>query len=339
MEKITPVLSIIVPVYNVEQYLPRCIDSILTQTFQDFELILVDDGSPDRCGEICDEYAKKDSRIIVIHQANKGVSTARNRGLDIAKGDYISFIDSDDQIGTNSTYEENLKILQSNPQIDILQIPVYTISTQNEINKSTPAPQFINDKKEIFLNWYTGKLIRGYVWDKIFKKDIFNTIRFPTDMQLAEDAFCIVDFTKTINCLYISNLGCYLYYHRKDSATIIFSPQKCLDLFICKLKHFSFLVTLPNTKNESCHYFFYVFKEYLNAKISNRNQIVLEQPLKIIKSNIPKWKYVKLEENKKNKLYYILISILGINGFSSLYINWVLTRLKLNNLIHRKKRN
>ena len=101
MEKvISPLLSVVVPVYNVEEYLPRCIDSILSQPFINFELILVDDGSPDKCGEICDEYAKKDNRVVVIHQKNSGVSAARNSGLDVARGKYIWFIDSDDYISS-----------------------------------------------------------------------------------------------------------------------------------------------------------------------------------------------------------------------------------------------
>ena len=91
-----PELSIIVPVYKVEPYLPKCIDSILAQTFSDFELILIDDGSPDRCGEICDEYAARDDRVVVIHRENRGVSAARNAGLDAARGEYIGFVDSDD---------------------------------------------------------------------------------------------------------------------------------------------------------------------------------------------------------------------------------------------------
>lgn len=90
--------SIIVPVYKVEKYLERCVESIINQTFEDFELILIDDGSPDRCGAICDEYAAEDERIKVIHQKNQGVSVARNAGLDVATGDYICFVDSDDWI-------------------------------------------------------------------------------------------------------------------------------------------------------------------------------------------------------------------------------------------------
>lgn len=94
----TPKISCIVPVYNVEKYLRRCVDSILAQTFTDFELILVDDGSPDGCPAICDEYAEKDSRVRVIHQENKGVSAARNAGLDMARGEYVCFVDGDDEV-------------------------------------------------------------------------------------------------------------------------------------------------------------------------------------------------------------------------------------------------
>ena len=91
-------ISVIVPVYKVEPYINHCVDSILAQTYRDFELILVDDGSPDNCGKICDEYAKQDSRVHVIHQENKGVSAARNAGISLAKGEYISFIDGDDYV-------------------------------------------------------------------------------------------------------------------------------------------------------------------------------------------------------------------------------------------------
>ena len=94
----TPLISIIIPVYKVEPYLRKCLDSVVQQTYRNLEIILVDDGSPDSCGAICDEYATKDERITVIHQENKGLSAARNAGLDIATGDYIQFVDSDDWI-------------------------------------------------------------------------------------------------------------------------------------------------------------------------------------------------------------------------------------------------
>lgn len=108
-------ISIIVPIYKVEKFLPKCIESILNQTYSDFELILVDDGSPDKCPEICDEYAAKDQRIIVIHQKNSGVSAARNAGLKRAKGQYIGFVDPDDFVAPDM-YEKWYKLLNNQRQ-------------------------------------------------------------------------------------------------------------------------------------------------------------------------------------------------------------------------------
>ena len=112
----TPKSSVIVPVYNVEIYLPRCIDSILSQSFTDFELILVDDGSPDNCGKICDEYALKDSRVRVFHKSNGGVSSARNLGLDNVRGEWVTFIDSDDYVEVD--YLKELIDAQQKNQVD-----------------------------------------------------------------------------------------------------------------------------------------------------------------------------------------------------------------------------
>ena len=103
-EERTPLISVIVPIYKAEKYLHRCVDSLLAQTFQDFEVLLVDDGSPDRSGEICDEYAKKDSRVRVFHKENGGVGSARNLGLKASKGEWIAFLDSDDTFKKDYLY-------------------------------------------------------------------------------------------------------------------------------------------------------------------------------------------------------------------------------------------
>ena len=105
-------ISIIVPIYNVEKYIHKCIESIINQTYKNLEIILVDDGSPDNCGNICEEYAKNDSRIKVIHKENNGLSSARNAGLEICKGDYIGFVDSDDYIELNM-YEVLINALKN----------------------------------------------------------------------------------------------------------------------------------------------------------------------------------------------------------------------------------
>ena len=126
-----PKLSVIVPIYNVEQYIHKCVDSILNQNFKDFELILVDDGSPDSCGKICDEYAQKDERVKVIHKVNGGLSDARNFGLEKAKGEYVSFIDSDDWVDEN-IYSESLKYMEEN-DLDIVCFDVTEVRTNKNL--------------------------------------------------------------------------------------------------------------------------------------------------------------------------------------------------------------
>ena len=121
MKKI--MLSVIIPVYNVEKYLRKCVDSILLQDFANMEVILVDDGSPDNSGAICDEYAEKDARVKVIHKENGGVSSARNTGLDVAQGKYIAFVDSDDYLLPNS-FQPNVEYMENHPDIDLLQFPI-----------------------------------------------------------------------------------------------------------------------------------------------------------------------------------------------------------------------
>lgn len=140
-------ISIIVPVYKVESYLSRCIDSILAQTYQNFELMLVDDGSLDRCGEICDNYAKKDDRIKVIHQPNRGVSAARNAGLDLATGDYIGFVDSDDYISINM-YSDMIKLLEVNG-LDIIICTAFVVKGYKVKGSTGDGRLTIYDKKEI----------------------------------------------------------------------------------------------------------------------------------------------------------------------------------------------
>ena len=126
-----PKLSVIVPVYNVKKYLIECLNSILSQTFTDFELILVNDGSTDNCGEICDKYASQDSRVVVIHKENGGLSSARNSGLEYASGKYITFIDSDDYYTNEHIYEQCITKLEQNNEIDFIQIS-HTCRTSNK---------------------------------------------------------------------------------------------------------------------------------------------------------------------------------------------------------------
>lgn len=128
-----PYLSIIIPVYQAECFIKRCIDSVLNQTLNDWELILVDDGSPDKSGEICDSYAASDFRITVLHTSNGGLSVARNNGLKIAKAEYIAFVDADDYLLDSNIYSECIEILEENSELDCVQFSYSCVNKANQI--------------------------------------------------------------------------------------------------------------------------------------------------------------------------------------------------------------
>lgn len=181
-------LSIIVPIYNVEKYLDRCVSSILNQTFTDFELILVDDGSPDNCGKMCDEYAKQDSRVKVIHKKNGGLSDARNYGIDIAKADYISFVDSDDYVAVDM-----YKILYDNliqNDADVSTCGYYKCYKDKNIPnfKECKEDVYILSPKEAIQGVLEDKKISVEAWGKIYKTSLFDNVRYPVG-RLSEDAF------------------------------------------------------------------------------------------------------------------------------------------------------
>lgn len=189
-EKQTPIISIIVPVYKVEKYLKRCIDTIINQTYKNLEIILVDDGSPDNSGNICDEYAKKDGRIKVIHKENGGQSSARNAGLDIAKGEYIGFVDSDDYID-EEMYEKLIKIALDT-DADIVECECRAGKSDNfsVFGKNTRTMEIYNNIESLE-KFYFGEQINGIanmVWDKLYKRYLFDKIRFLDGYNRGEDA-------------------------------------------------------------------------------------------------------------------------------------------------------
>ena len=210
-------LSIIVPVYNAEAYLDRCVQSILAQTMPDFELILVDDGSPDRCGEMCDAYAKTDPRIRVIHQTNAGQAAARNRALDIAQGEYFGFADSDDFI-----HPQTFEILLKNARKHKAQISVggyqpvtglVNHPTWNDVpSRSWNGAEFLRhclidgvDKKPWVL------------WDKIFHRDCFQNIRFP-EGRIYEDNAVVYRMIYEAETLADCDAKLYYYFFNEGST-------------------------------------------------------------------------------------------------------------------------
>ncbi len=166
-------LSIVIPVYRVEGSLDRCMESIVGQTFTDFEVILVDDGSPDSCPARCDEWARRDNRIRVIHQANGGLSNARNTGIDAARGDVITFVDSDDFLD-NGTYEAAMPYAD---EADIVEFPVFRFYGSERQVKLTFGNHLYGDMQHY---WLEGRAYEhAYAWNKLYRRQLFAQVRFP----------------------------------------------------------------------------------------------------------------------------------------------------------------
>lgn len=244
-----PLLSIIVPIYNVEQYLANCIESILIQTFNDFELILVNDGSTDSCGEICNYYAKIDNRVLVIHKTNGGVSSARNAGIDKATGEYIAFIDPDDSIEPNM-YELLLKAALLH-KVDIVICPIKIIDISNNTRSISSIWTDINciiGKQEIEKYLIPSILVnRTYSLvssvNKLYRKSLFDlfNIRFDEHKHHSEDARLNFTLLPLINNLVYIEQPLYNYYlRRRNSLSKVFRE----DLYEYILDNKSFLIEL-----------------------------------------------------------------------------------------------
>lgn len=168
-------LSIIIPVYQVENTIKKCVDSILCQNYKDMEIILVDDGSIDKSVEICDTYAAIDYRVRVIHKPNGGLSDARNAGLGIATGDYITFVDSDDYVN-EGTFNKLMNITFKHPEYDIIEYSV--IFRGGKTEKKMIFPEKVFDNSTDY--WNKGEAYEhSYAWNKIYKRDLFDDVRYP----------------------------------------------------------------------------------------------------------------------------------------------------------------
>lgn len=217
-----PLISVIVPIYNVEPYLRKCVDSIISQTYRNLEIILVDDGSPDHCPEICDEYAEKDSRIIVIHKPNGGLSDARNAGLKQFKGEYVMFVDSDDWI--DETYIYNMYESIGNANV-VISGCTYTTEEGIPYEKKLPGTFAFMDliDNSMFgyacLKLYRKKAISNQVFKEILREDLIFNLRLLNS-----------EFSKCFSI--VSRTG---YYYRQRSNSILHSPAPYPKELLCEM--------------------------------------------------------------------------------------------------------
>jgi glycosyltransferase involved in cell wall biosynthesis len=227
-------ISVIIPIYKVEKYLSNCVESVLNQTYSNLEIILVDDGSPDRCGEICDQFAARDSRIRVIHKPNGGHSDARNAGLEVATCEYVSFIDSDDFI--HERFYETLLYLADRNEADIVQCDFIRISWQEvaKINSHDPD-RFVQDQMVTVLSnhealhnlfTYDHRYVSTVVaWNKLYKRELFDSIRYPLG-KIHEDEYTTYKLLHNSRKIVLTSAPMYFYLQRDDSSMGIFNFKR-----------------------------------------------------------------------------------------------------------------
>lgn len=210
-----PLISVIVPIYNVEKYLARCVDSIVNQTYKNLEIILVDDGSPDSCPRMCDDYAKKDSRIKVVHKKNGGLSDARNAGMAVATGEYISFIDSDDYVSDD--FFECLLAVMNKENSDIAECSVVKFYEDNhfdEFNDHLSVKTY--DTQDAMSALIAENPFHQHVWNKLYKTELVKNIPYAVG-KLNEDEFWTYQVFGRANKVARLNKTMYYYFQRNSS--------------------------------------------------------------------------------------------------------------------------
>ena len=231
-------ISIVVPIYNVEKYLHRCVDSLLNQTYGNYEIILVDDGSTDDSLEICDEYRLKDKRVQVIHQDNGGLSRARNSGIKIAKGEYIAFVDSDDWV--SEYYLETLINTARNTGADIVEC---------EIMRTSGVENSISGHSAVYISYSTVEALRlliednvfhQYVWNKLYRRDLMADLYFPHG-KTNEDEFWTYRIFANAQKIVKTNSVLYYYFQRNDSIMGTTYSVKRLDALEAKIQRMEYI--------------------------------------------------------------------------------------------------
>lgn len=210
-------VSVVVPIYKVEQYLGRCIESICRQSYSNLEIILVDDGSPDQCPKICDDYAKKDERIKVIHKANGGLSSARNAGIDIMSGEYVTYIDSDDFLAEDAIARWVEEIEKYQADIVVGDFCLYYGNKKCEEVRKDDLQVITAEQMLRHMLLEDDRLCTA--WGKLYKRNLFATLRYPEDVPFAEDMMVIhLLFAKAQKIVYDRNV---YYYYSQEGVSLV----------------------------------------------------------------------------------------------------------------------
>lgn len=310
-----PLVSIIVPVYNVEKYISGCIMSILSQTYENLQVILVDDGTPDNSGKICDDFAGKDERISVIHKENGGLSSARNAGLDIASGDYIMFVDSDDYLADNAVEI----LVKANEEYDADFVQFYLVHTNDEEYSKKHAEdnynaEVLTDTKQMFWKMYKTVGSGESACTKLYKKELFDSLRFKEGIIHEDTHFATIMIQRVKKALYLDS-SLYYYVIREGSIiTSTFSKKKLDGLWVSefRISEFDRLGFNDLANHEKEKYFFSLVNFWCLAKEAKNKEClaIVENKLNTFErgSDVCFSKKIELIYRmckKSNKLLYI----------------------------------
>ena len=324
LEGLLMLFTVIVPVYNVEKYLTKCIDSILSQTFTDFEVILVDDGSTDRCPEICDAYEKKDDRVKVIHKTNGGLVSARNAGIFVARGDYITYVDGDDWIKPNLLQFVRDRIAESSEKVDMVIFSGERVFSDHlELIDHHIAEGWYNRErleKEVFpwliMKWMDGRpaghRIEGYTWNKPCRRELQQAyyvrderIKMFTDEPLTYE--CL------LNCqnVYICNEPLYMYNKTNANSILTLGNRNYLT------KSFGYLLAYmnerlkgygPDIERQLIEYPIFLIRRTMNQKLKTESSF--RQAVKSLKAGLKEsgmLRYIPLRKLPKEPRFFLIL--------------------------------
>lgn len=314
-------LSIITPVYNVESFIDRCVQSILTQSYQNLELILIDDGSTDGSPTLCDRWALKDNRVIVIHKKNGGVSSARNAGLEVAKGDYLTFVDPDDFLAPD-TYAPNMDYLLKNQGVDMIQYPYCHYCNDKSSHYHKPSTALLVGAEQIFKHWWSGTPLEYVIWNKIFKHALWDGVSFKVG-HTSEDTCLVPVFVQRAKSVFISEQGLYYYRRdREDSYTYgNYSFDKHLDLFYAHAAIYDCFKMFPDLVTEKVLAFTRLYRRLITAKQTDVHADI-QAPLRIVGQDFPTWHEIISSRNTE-KLWLSIAKVLGPRSFAKLFLQYL----------------
>ena len=304
--------SIILPIYKVECYLHECVDSILNQSYKDFEVILVDDGSPDSCPQICDDYASKDSRVKVIHKPNGGQADARNVGLENASGDYVCYVDSDDYLADNNVLQLLADKTESNPDIVHYKFKEWFEydGHVSECKFDYIVPTKERSLADIYCDLIDKDAYYNSAWSKIIRRNLLidNNIRFEKGI-VGEDNEWYYHVVKVAKSLILVDEPLYVYRRRQGSTTTA-SRKNLLDQLHVLEKWEKILNNIPND-NRACVVWGSLAKQYCSA-------LIIYAQVQNVKDLLPKIiqkKYLlQYSSNKRVVIFRKAIKLIGVRG-------------------------